>query len=246
MKYPGWMIMLLLILSSNTKPGFCQSQDYPQASNHRQLEQYVSEIEPVNDLLYRGKVFIPSAHPRDNHPFLHENRWSEGEVSLDGEIFTGVLMKLDIVSDELRFSLPLASRSVFVLPHPARIENFRIQGHHLIRIMAGEKYNEVPDEGFYEVLFERGVMLLVKHRKFLRHNASGLDQYEKSERRYIVNNAKFYLVRGKRDVLRAFGDQEQVVKQYLRDNKIYIKGSGQEGLIDIVRYYSTLDKNSNE
>ena len=246
MRYQVRIILLLLILSGTTKSGFGQSQENSPTVTRQKLEQCVSAIEPLNDILYRGKVFIPSAHPQDNHPFFLENRWSEGEVTLDYEVFNRVLMKFNIHADDLRFSLPLASRSVFVLPHPSRIESFKVQDHHFIRISTSDNYQDLPGEGFYEVLFESGVKCLVKHSKFLRYSSSGTDQYEPSERRYILNDGRFFSIRGRKDVLKALEDHEEEIKQYLRDNKIYIKGSGQDGLIDILRYYSMLKTVSNE
>lgn len=245
-RYRDRVIWLLLIFTGSLKTGYGQPEENSMASIRQELEQCVSAMESVNDVLYRGKVFIPSAHPQDNHPFFLENRWSEGEVTLNGESFTGVLMKLNILSDVLSFSLPLASRSVFVLPHPSRIESFRIRDHYFIRILAGDQYQDVPDDGFYEVLYDKGVKLILKHRKLIRYSSTGKDQYEQSERRYIFSDNRFFLIRGRKDVLKAFGDHEQEIKQYLRDNSIYIKGSGHEGLIDVVRYYSMLEKDSNE
>lgn len=204
------------------------------------ISEAVHAEDPFDIRLYKGRMFTPESYLESNHPFFLSNRWIDGTIILDGTRFPGVFIQHDIAMGRVALNLPLGNRSVFIHPHSSRINGMILDGHRFIHLQNGAGDPLSCDEGYYELIYDNRVSLLVKHQKALRVNAAGPDQYEYSRLRYIYMDGKCLPVRNKRDLLAALSQREEEIRRYIKEQGIFIRGAEDREIAGILQYYMNI------
>lgn len=232
MKGIVFFLIVILMLVQPALSGFlrCSGQDHDQ----------------YDPPLYQGRIFIPESYPDANHPYFMSNRWIEGSITLEGVLFTGVLQQFNITEEGMALSLPLGNRSVFIHPHPSRIDEFKMADHRFIKI--DEAHREFGDcrPGFYELLYENRLRLLVKHTKIAAQGSVGQEQFDYRMSRYIQRNGGCFLVRNRRELLIALGDHQEEIKVFLKESGIFVRGASDQDIIRVLIHYSEISREDDE
>jgi hypothetical protein len=94
-------------------------------------------------------------------------------------------------------------------------------------------------EGYYEVAYEGKSKYIIKHRSLLLVK-EGIDEYIYSPADFIMVNNEYTKISNKRGFLKLFGEKSDVVKKFLRTNKVSIRKSDKREIVTVLKYYDSL------
>ncbi len=179
----------------------------------------------------------------DGHPFFINSFFHMGTVMYDNILFEDVLLKYDLVLNQLVLS------DTTGIPRLAlnydRIKYFTIKEHEFVKLFKDAGNSGLPQTDFYEILHKGGPVTLIKKET----KKIGQDVTSKTTlQRYIIATTNYYIrkkntwyVFNKRgQILDAFNDKESQIRQFLRKNDIDFKKDAD--LLSVVSYYESLSR----
>ncbi|HEY1024310.1 MAG TPA: hypothetical protein VGE26_04040 [Sphingobacteriaceae bacterium] len=177
----------------------------------------------------------------EGSPYLHAD-WTKGVVKLgNGQTFSDIDLKYDLVADELIFKNTDGSALNFVDP----VSEFKLNGEPSMLFRNG--FNAVDNhtsQSFYQVLNDGGVKLLKKTSKKITeireyNSASSTKRFDLIETYYLARNNQPEKVRkDKKAILKALKDRTDKLESYIRSEKLNLKEEGD--LTTLIHYYNSL------
>jgi hypothetical protein len=197
--------------SGNTDPDFLKWKSY-----FNQL--YGADYNLMNGIRYIN--IYPSA---EGHPFLGEDRFYQGNVVINNQLFRDVEIKYDICNQEIILQYQHFSGGTDkIILVKEFIDEFVMDGK-LFR-----KYNfpeTVP--GFYQVVSQSNIYCLYYWEKDLLKGSSVQSFYKYSPERklsYLVIDNKLRSFKGRRSFVKLFPPEyHKDIMQFLKSNKIWIR-----------------------
>ena len=183
-------------------------------------------------------------------PYLSDF-WSTGSIIMLSNIaFDGIEMKYDMLEDNV---LVKDKTGKHILPLYGSIKSFYYTGsdgieHNFLNLAPSYGKSLTKYIGFYELLYDGEIMLLVKRKKHLKHVESkgayssnrSYDEFIGMPLEYLLIDNKLKVIefkRGKKSILSSLGDDENL-KNYIKTNKLNLKDEGD--IIQIITYYDSL------
>jgi hypothetical protein len=217
--------LLLLILVTLSSSGKAMS------GTHRS-----PDPDSLTDLqvIYNGRPWYNSHPGISGDPFLFTREYLNGTVFIGGKAFEGLKLKVDLLTDGLL--TPYGSEGLLRL-NKERVDSFSFtfaqKPHHFVRI---------PDDstallsGYAEVLYKGGSVLYRKYTKIIdrpgTENAG--DRYVAIARTYLVHNSQTMVIKGRRDLFRAFAAVKKPLQESLHRNHIRINRKNPESFIPLL------------
>jgi len=167
--------------------------------------------------------------------------WALGTVQLvDGSVLESMRLRYNMYSQQMQF---IEDGDTAAFAKPKELESINI-GEYKFIYSAYLRNNE-SKEGYFEVLTE-GKCQLLFHREITYHLIDDLDDgiIDDSyilEHTYYLKKEEKPAVRihmDRKSVLSAFCDNQEKVKEYIKNNKI--RFNNQEDMISVVNYYNSL------
>ncbi len=182
-------------------------------------------------LLYNGRPWFNNHPGVTGDPFLFTRDYLNGTVYIGGKAFEALKLKVDLLTDGLL--TPFGPEGLLRL-NKERIDSFSFtyaqQPYHFVRIPGD---STALLEGYAEVLYRGRSLLYRKYSKIIdrpgTENAG--DRYIAITRTYLVHNAQTVLIKGRRDLYRAFGDVKKPLQESLHRNHIRINRNNPETFI---------------
>jgi hypothetical protein len=198
---------------------------------------YLREIGD-NAQIYHGREFIRNGQKANGFPFYESDNLLTGSVSYQGTIYPNQNVYYDIVSDELITNN--YSHNAFVVLSAEKVDSFVIQ-HHVFVPLSSNKINHLDKDGYYDQLYagEPGVYAR-REKRLVVGSGSEETKYVQHDDYFIKIKNVFYTVDGKSELLDILKDQEDVLKKYIRTNKINFKKDLESSLVLTTIYYSQL------
>jgi hypothetical protein len=144
----------------------------------------------------------------------------------------------NIVSDELvTNNYP---HNAFITLSPEKVDSFIILQHVFVPL-ASDKFNHLEKDGYYDQLFagEPGVYAK-REKRLVVGSGSEETKYIQHDSYFIRLNNVYYEAGGKSDLLNVLKDQKDVLKKYIRTNKLNFKKDLESSLVLATVYYSQL------
>ena len=121
-----------------------------------------------------------------------------------------------------------------------KINHFTLNGH-TFRKYDKDTIAGVPfASGFYDVLHQGSVNLIVKRIKMITESATqnGLTgEYLSNTKFFIQKNGRYYPVKNKRSVLKVLAVNKSLLQRQLRADKIKYRKNREEAIHKLVQYY---------
>jgi hypothetical protein len=191
-----------------------------------------------NAQIYHGREFIRNGQKATGFPFFESDNLLVGSVSYQGTLYPGKNVYYNIVNDELITNNYL--NNAFIVLAPEKVDSFVIQQHVFVPLIS-DKSNHLEKDGYYDQLYSGEPGLYAKREKRLVVGSGSEEtKYIQHDDYFIKLKNVFYAVDGKSELLDVLKDQADVLKKYIRTNKLNFKKDLESSLVLATIYYSQL------
>ncbi|HKK40804.1 MAG TPA: hypothetical protein VJ963_00250 [Bacteroidales bacterium] len=194
---------------------------------------------PDNQALINGRIWANHYYMISGDQFLFSNVFLNGSISMKGRFFKEVILKYDILNDELL--MPLDSGKVLQI-NKQLVDSFTLSFHNrTYHFTKAGSVNPALPTGFINILYKGKNVLAVKYMKKIdRLNIEGtVDNFYLLTRIYLVSDKKVTLLRNKRDLYEAAEPYKSKLKAFFKKQIIYYDRNNPDSYIPVLKY---LDK----
>ncbi len=190
--------------------------------------------------LYNGTEYVSSdKYHLIGHPDFMVDTLVTGAVFYDGSLYENIPLLYDLREDELVIHNYHTNLKIRLIKD--KVEHFTLNGHYFRKYAKDTIAEASLESGFYDVLQQGSVNLIVKRIKTISEAATtrGLTgEYLYATKFFIQKNGRYYPVKSKSSVLKILpGNKSQLQKQ-LRANKLKFRRNREEAIQTMVQYYN--------
>ncbi|MAB56627.1 MAG: hypothetical protein CL524_03665 [Aequorivita sp.] len=174
--------------------------------------------------------------------------YTKGSITYNGQYYVNVLLKYDLLRDNL-LTRSDDNLSIFNVKFiPAFLDSFSIHNHKFVRLPNVDL--GLGGNGFYEAAYlGNDLELYIKHTKKMKDRAlrNGI-QYRFSEANYYVlkYNGKYSLVGSPRDIRQLLPEKAGEIREFYKSYKTIRKSNPDLFMTKLVTYLDGRDSNSNQ
>lgn len=205
---------------------------------HQRYQATAPESRLVNGVAYASNV--PS-YVR-GRPFFLTGDPQPGTIDYDGQHFANVELLYEQVQDQVLLYGPAQAGPVQLIRQ--KVQAFELAGHRFVHLPTDSA--GVLAEGFYDLVVEGPVQLLVKRAKKLAAATGGYEltgEYEEKTQFFVRRQGRFYEVNTLRQALGPLADQKAEIRAYARRNRLRFTTDRREAsLVALVTQYNSLTK----
>lgn len=190
-----------------------------------------------NQLLYNGRIWRDLNYMVQGDPFLLTDSFVKGDLTVRGKKFFGINLKYDIYKDEVL--IPMSSGRILQL-NKAMVDGFSFT-------WKNRKYSftKLPGDsalGYLHILYSGRSALYVKYRKKIGKLAEQgkFDKFYQTDQAYYVQGGIIHTLSGKKDLKIALKSDNDLIKSFMRKNKLKIKKSNPESYIPVIHYLDNI------
>jgi hypothetical protein len=235
-------VLVFFIGSCLTLPLRALSQNTPADSAF--LQQAIANIsmaykkETAENLhLYNGSEYLRQGHGVKGFPFFQSAGMLKGDVFYDGSLYHDVSMQYDLEEDNLVISD--YSGNVFIRLVKEKVQYFIIDGHRFVHLGAGAG---LPADGFYESLYNGKLNAYARRQKKTIQALNPADEGYRLYNTWLVEKqGAFFTVAGEGSVLEILSDKKDLLKKYIRSDKLKFKKTPEIFLARVAGYYDQLN-----
>lgn len=202
-----------LLLIIGTASSFAQSQTY--------LSLYKDQLPYFQELITGGQYREPPLN-YEGSPYYIDRKFGEGSLSINKISYTEVPLLYDVNADVVITFHPIYNQKILIKPE--KIEEFQLNDGSLFRKLVGNESYGLDKNGFYRVLNDGEIKVLIKNSKYIDPTKSvGKFTHaflEKADYFYWYND-EFVLIRKKKQAIKSLGLSKKDVKKYLKGKSIY-------------------------
>jgi len=194
-----------------------------------------------NAHLYNGSEYISNNYQVNRNPFFENIFLLSGSVAYDGTLYKNVPLAYDIYHDEVIINR--YDRNYRIKLISEKIDSFSLFGHYFIRIVPDSADNPLLAMGFYDLMYNGHVSVLVKRRKKYEETVTSsgvISQFTEDDYFFVKKNNLYYPVHNKKTTLQVFKDKKKDLQKLLRKNKIKFKPDPEFGIVKAAEYYDQL------
>lgn len=215
------LFILLVTIIAGSQMLFSQEKGKPVSSS--ELRDELKGIYGADQGLVNGKIYHPAPYGSVNgHPFCLSDEWMEGQAVLDGRLYTGLMLKYDIVKNELVLNtLNLNNTSLQIILNTAKISTFMMGDNRFVRF-PGSKNDDKPV--FCELLSDGEVDYLLLRKKELRINSGGATDFEYKEyfNNYLYKDGELTGFRGRNSLFKLFPGHKKEIRKYISQQGLFM------------------------
>jgi hypothetical protein len=228
-----FLIIPLALLSTTciSRDAFCRPVGYltdQDTSNYKQI-------------LYNGRVWRKLYYNVIGDEFLYTGGFLPGSVTMSGKTFQNIILKYDIVNDEI---LSVTDYQIIYQVNKEMADRFTLDFENITRHFKNVDHDSLKDlSGYVNVVYDGKSPVYVKYRKVL--DPLGVDNkydtFFQTYKVYVVVDSLAYNVRNRKQILDIVGKDKQTVKNFIRKNKIYITKKDPSSFVPVMKFYDTLN-----
>ncbi len=231
--------LLLVSITIFSQSGFCDKGAEASPSNDFSVGSRDSVF--LRQELYNGKVWRNIySHRVTGSQFLYTREFLPGSVIMNGRLFRDLELRYDTYNDEL---LIMFDSTTIIQLNKEMIGMFTLTRdniqHKFIRLEAD---SISPVDGFVDVIYEGKTPLCVKNKSEISRLAQGrtYDVFINTQRIYLKKGGALNIVRGKRDLLELLSDKEELVRHYMKANRIRVSKKAPESFVPVLKFYDNM------
>jgi hypothetical protein len=198
---------------------------------------YADAVYGSDDMIISGRIYIPQHTLAEGHPYFEVADWVTGDVFIRGHRYKNQKLKYDVELDEF----------VLYIEDRYQRKNYLVLNHHYVDSVRIGKYffintGAIPevgnDIGYAELVYDDGMIFLVKYQKDFKKEYSESKPYgeygKQYAERFICEGGQVFKVTSKRAFLNYFEDHKKAIKRYMKKQKINYKKAGSGALKELV------------
>lgn len=192
--------------------------------------------------VYTGREYIQYGNGIKGHPYFLQDSLQNGTVFYDGVSYPAIPLKYDIYKDVLL--IPDYNKSNFIELLTEKINWFQIASHRFVYLFSKKENNQL-NSGFYELLLSNPYASIYAKRSKkipMASKAEEQQQFVQKNVYYIKENDDYFEVSNQASLLSFFKNKKELLKKYVKENKLNFKKDPESTIINTVEYYNTLKK----
>jgi hypothetical protein len=185
--------------------------------------------------VFNGRVFYGYLATPES-AFYPGQIWQTGSVQYEDAWYHDVPIMYDAFKDEVLVRHPTLIPVKLV---SERVAQFSLGDKKFIRVDG--KQAGMPATGFYELLVDGKMRILVQHQKKMEETFANMSV----ERNFVLHNSyyaikdgKSYLVKKQGTLLDLMGNERQEISRVLRQQDLKFKSNREETIVQIARLYN--------
>lgn len=192
--------------------------------------------------LYTGEEYTGYEKNIKGYPFFISPLMQNSDIFYNGSLYQNVPLLFDIVRQEIVINRYNQNFRIKLLNE--KIKYFTLAGHRFENITVTEGKDENIVNGIYDIVLNGKVSVLVKRIKLIKYPFKAEDPpgFVEEDVFCIRNGNNMYAVDNRNTLLQALNDKKELIKTYIRKNKLKFKKNMEKELIMTAVYYSTLNK----
>ncbi len=190
--------------------------------------------------IYRGILHYRYPPDIDGIAYYKSEDWQSGEVIYEGILYRKVLMKYDLVKDQL-IVISNDTSGVSIGLFSPRVKQFAFSGSTFIRL--DNNNDEIMQSGFYRQLTVGKVIALARVKKIISEKiidnkvARIIEEYTKH---YVSKEGKYFYIQNKNDLLNVLKDHKKEVQGFMKKNKFNYRKQPEKTIVSLVDFYNHL------
>lgn len=201
---------------------------------------YKHRIETSGDLFY-GIEHMVYTQQMNGTPYFESSEWQKGSVTYNNVLHEDVMLRYDLLKDELIALHPNGFFPVTVISE--RVQSFTIGNQQFVFI---PEINAAGlSRGFYHVLVDGKLSILVKRSKVIEEKTSvhGVERNVIAKNQYYtLKNGAASTVTGEESVIQLLGEHARAVRTHLRSRNLKFRKQKEIALFEIATYYNQLSR----
>ena len=237
-------ICTLVFAMLSYRNGFCQIYLPDSTSVRNNLANayhlYLNTI-GGGSLLYNGTEYTSAYRGILGSPLFEAEDFEIGLISYNGVLYGNIRLKYDLVSNEVIIKGFQNENISLTLE---RIDSFSIMKHLFIRIRA-DSAGGYERPHFYELMYAgKNARFLVERKKVIKKalHAEDASSFLTYNIYYVVKGNVLYPITNKKSLIRLLGGGN-VMKNFLKNNKINLKKDAVNSIKKVVAFYDQLKSN---
>ena len=176
----------------------------------------------LNAAIFRGPEVVKYQFRYQGTPYAYTEDFSMGSLVYNDVKYDGVELNLNAHKDELHLKI---TSSGVVLELDKNIVGEFVIGRRQFVTLVGEKAIDGLPQGYYQVLYKGGDILLKKNiRTFherLQTSGSGVFRYfDQSNKYYLLKDGIVYPVGKNKDFAKVYKENKKEIKGFIRHNRM--------------------------
>lgn len=217
---------LFLLFFIGTANLYAQSQSY--------LSLYKEQLPYFQEIITGGQYQEPPMN-YEGDPYYMDRKFGEGTLSINKISYTEVPLLYDENADVVITFHPIYRQKILIKPE--KVEEFQLNDGSLFRKFSGNESYIPNKNGFYKVLKEGEINVLMKHYKY-KEPTKEVGRYtyrfvEKTDYFYWHSD-EFVLVRKKKQAIKSLGLNKRDVKKYLKGKSLYFSMDKEKYILELV------------
>lgn len=232
------VFIVLLAFSSGVAGQQTPDSSFRQKAVVNLIQSYFSTI-GLQAHLYNGPLYeIYPTTFTSGHQYFKTDLFENGSVSYDGLLYNNVLLRLDIIREELVMLHPVSKHDVVLIKE--KVDSFSFLGFSFINIK-NDSSGMGPVPGFYEQLFSSGeIKFLAKRVKYIQETSSQSGIVSKVHDRnhyFMMRNGIVHRITNKNSLINLLKDKRNEMQGFIKNNNLRFKGNFEGDAIKTLRYY---------
>jgi hypothetical protein len=189
--------------------------------------------------IYNGVLHIGYSPSIEGHAYFESPGWQKGSVIYNNVLYENVIMKYDLVNDQLIVT-PKEQGGMFIGLLSPRISQFSFSTFTFIYINK-TKQNTFSSPGFYQQLVLGKLTVLAKRSKVINEKIEGVTLLRKFKERvkyYLLKDNEVHAVKHKKDILNVVKDRRKEVQKFLSKNKLNYRKDPEKTLVALAEFYN--------
>jgi hypothetical protein len=189
--------------------------------------------------LYNGINHEGYSASIEGHAYFQSPDWQNGSVIYDHILYENIIMKYDLLKDQLIVT-PKEKGGMSIALFSPRVERFSFSTFNFIRINKPGT-NSSPSAGFYQQLVQGKLTALSKRTKMISERIEDrtvLRKFEETVKFYLLKDGIYYPVRNKEDILTAVKDRRKDVQQFLSGKELKYRKDPEKTIIAVAEFYN--------
>ncbi|MCF8235100.1 MAG: hypothetical protein K9H13_04810 [Bacteroidales bacterium] len=207
----------------------------------------IDEIYGSDIKLLNGEMYMPANTNAEGFPFLLQDEFIKGDLSIKDVFYRNVLIKYDLVADRIILHQnTIEGKPVTLLLNSAFVDSVYLGK--LKFVNTKELIGKDTLKNFMEVIYDNGFKLVSTHEKSfigtynnLTPNGSFSDA---NTTYYILQNNQLSKISNKRDLFRYFESNKKEIKKFLRGNDIKFRKATNRELKQLMNFCNKLTEES--
>lgn len=195
-----------------------------------------------NQVLHNGRIWRNLYYLTEGDQFLFSKKFLPGSVAISGKIFTNVFLKYDIYKDEIL--TPVDTGGILQL-NKELVDSFSlIFQNKTYRFIRMQDDSVKGSKKYFNLLYKGKTALCLKYYKKIEKLPvdGGNDNFYQFSRIYVVKANQIYLITGGRDLMKILIKEKELIKTFIKKNKLDVSVKEPESFIPVLRYYDSISQ----